>query len=79
MNTIIYKTQWVQVDKEKEYPHGWGFEAPLVEFPADADPAWCSRICQEKLSNEEFRCIGAIPANKKIDGMAMSFEYPKFP
>jgi hypothetical protein len=57
----IYLTQWTAVDPNKEYPHGWGFQPPLVEFPSDADTVWCVKTCMEVLSNEEFRCIGATP------------------
>lgn len=60
---VIYQTQWVARDKEKEYPHGWGFTPPLVEFPQDWDPAVCIRECAV-LSDPEFECIGAtaVPA-----------------
>lgn len=63
---IVYLTQWVAKNKQKEYPHGWGFEAPIVEFPQDMDAADASRHCKE-LSNEEFECIGAT-AREIIDG-----------
>lgn len=36
---IIYETKWVAKDKLKDYPHGWGFDAPFVEYPQDMDPA----------------------------------------
>ena len=72
---IVYETQWVARDDQKEYPHGWGFTAPLVEFPQDADPAWCGEMCRKHLSNEEFECIGATPRGV-INGQ-FSFEYPK--
>ena len=61
MKKVIYETQWVVKDSSKEYPHGWGFTAPLVEFPQDADPVWCAEICRKELSNDEFECINAIP------------------
>lgn len=70
---IVYETQWIAKDNQKEYPHGWGFTAPLVEFPQKADPAWCAEICRQKLSNEEFECIGATP-RKLIDDIL--FDYP---
>lgn len=57
----IYETKWAPRDIQKEYPHGWGFIAPLVEFPQDTDPVWCAEMCRKYLSNEEFECIGAIP------------------
>lgn len=63
---IVYITQWVAKDANKEYPHGWGFEAPIVEFSQDRDPAEIIKHCAE-LSNEEFECIGATP-RQIIDG-----------
>jgi len=72
---IIYETQWVARDSQKEYPHGWGFTAPLVEFPQDADVSWCVQMCMNHLSNEEFECIGAIP--RGVISGNFSFEYPK--
>lgn len=72
---IVYETQWVATDSTKEYPHGWGFTAPLVEFPQDADPAWCAEMCRKNLSNDEFSCIGATPRGV-LDGN-FSFIYPK--
>ena len=70
----IYKTQWVAVDTNKKYPHGWGFEAPLVEFPDDADPVWCAKICVEVLSNDEFTCINATHQKLLTN---IHFSYPK--
>lgn len=58
---VVYETQWVARDSQKKYPHGWGFVAPLVEFSQEADPAWCAQQCREKLSDDEFECIGATP------------------
>jgi len=75
METIIYETQWVARDRNKEYPHGWGFIAPLVEFPKDADPAWCGKMCRIHLGDEEFECIGAIPKHT-IRGL-FYLDYPK--
>ncbi len=74
-NKIVYETLWSAKDSKKEYPHGWGFTPLLVEFPKDADPAWCGEMCRLHLSNEEFECYGAVP-RKVIDGN-FSFEYPK--
>ena len=73
MNTI-YETQWIAKDKTKQYPHGFGFVAPLVEFPSDADPVWCAEICRKNLSNDEFECINAV-AKKVIRNIHC--EYPK--
>lgn len=67
---VVYLTQWAAKDSKKEYPHGWGFEAPIVEFDQSLDPAEVSKICREQLSNDEFDCIGATP-RELIDG---SFE-----
>lgn len=58
---VIYKTQFVALDEKKEYPHGWGFEPPLVEFPKHITTREAFDICQRELSNDEFKCIGAIP------------------
>ena len=58
---VVYETQWVARNKEKEYPHGWGFDAPIVMFSQDQDPVWCADYCKRYLSDEEFECIGAIP------------------
>ncbi len=60
-NKVVFETQWIAVDSKKEYPHGWGFVAPLVEFPQDKDPVECSKTCMKELSNDEFECTGAIP------------------
>jgi hypothetical protein len=57
---VVYLTQWVAKDRTKEYPHGYGFIAPVVEFPMDMDAAECVEACRE-LSNDEFECIGATP------------------
>ena len=57
---VVYETQWAAKDIEKKYPHGWGFESPLVEFPRDTDPVKCADICRKELSNDEFECIGVI-------------------
>ena len=69
---IVYETLWLAKDKTKEYPHGWGFDSPLVEFPQDADPAWVIQMCM-KFSNEEFECYGVMP--KRL--ISFEFEYPK--
>lgn len=58
---VIYETKWRQKNPLTEYPHGWGFDAPLVIFSEDADPAWCNDYCKRYLSNDEFECIGATP------------------
>lgn len=58
---VIYETKWAARDKNKEYPHGWGFDAPLVMFSHDSDPVWCADYCKRYLSDEEFECIGVIP------------------
>lgn len=71
---VIYETMWVARDEKKEYPHGWGFDAPFVEFPQDADPAWCVEMCKRNLSNEEFECIGAT-VSSLLDGVQM-LNYP---
>lgn len=63
---VVYLTQWLAKDKNKEYPHGFGFEAPIVEFPQDMDAAEASKYCME-LFNPEFECIGAT-ARELIDG-----------
>lgn len=63
---IVYITQWVARNPQKEYPHGWGFEPPVVEFNQNIDPAEASKHCQE-LSTDEFECIGGIP-REIIDG-----------
>lgn len=63
---VVYETQWKAVNPDKEYPHGWGFQAPLVEFSQDADPAYCIELCKS-LSNDEFICYGAVP-RPKISG-----------
>ena len=60
-NKVVYETKWVARDKSREYPHGWGFDAPLVEFAQDVDVAIVGKICREELSNAEFECIGVIP------------------
>lgn len=73
---IVYETQWIARDSEKKYEHGWGFTPVLVEFPQDADPAWCAQMCMINLSNEEFECIGATP-RKLINGCAIALNYPK--
>lgn len=65
---VVYITEWIARDSKKEYPHGWGFEPPIVQFPNDADPAWVGEICRQNLSNDEFECIGAIP-RLLMDGM----------
>ena len=75
-NEIVYDTEWIATDSKKEYPHGWGFIAPLVKFPQDADPAWCSQMCMKHLTNREFECIGAVP-RKVINGTLLLIEYPK--
>lgn len=72
---IVYETQWTAVDPTKEYPHGYGFTAPIVEFPEGADPAWCGEMCRQHLSNEEFECIGAFPRSV-LDG-SFALDYPK--
>lgn len=72
---IIYQTQWVAKDENKVYEHGWGFTPPLVEFPQDADPAWCAEICRIYLSGDEFECLGAIPI-AVYDGISL-MNYPK--
>lgn len=64
MGKVIYETQWVAKDSNKEYPHGWGFTPPLVEFEQGVDPVWCVEVCRKELSNDEFECINAIP--KKV-------------
>lgn len=58
---VIYETKWVQRNKDKEYPHGWEFDAPLVIFSPNSDPTWCNDYCKRYLSDEEFECIGAVP------------------
>ena len=63
---VVYLTQWAAKDSNKEYPHGWGFEPPIVEFPQNMDAADVSRHVKE-LSNDEFECIGAT-AREFIDG-----------
>lgn len=63
---VVYLTQWVAKDKNKEYPHGWGFEPPLVEFSQDMDAAEAAKHCRE-LSNDEFECTWATP-KELIDG-----------
>jgi len=75
-NKIVYQTLWVATDPRKEYPHGWGFDPPLVEFPQDADPAWCAEMCRKHLTNEEFKCYGATV--KGVINGNFAFEYPKF-
>ena len=67
---IVYETQWSPVDKNKEYPHGYGFMPILVEFPQDADVVECANACK-KLSNEEFTCYGAVP-RAMIDGSCIN-------
>jgi hypothetical protein len=72
---VIYETLWTTAPgNTKEYPHGWGFDAPLVYFPQDADPAWCGQMCMKHLSNEEFTCYGAVP--KTLLNGNFAFEYP---
>jgi len=58
---VVYETKWIAKDTTKEYPHGWGFDAPIVEAPQDMDPADIAKWCRENLSNEEFECIYVIP------------------
>ena len=74
-NKIVYQTEWVATDPNKEYPDGWGFDAPLVEFPDDADPAWCGEMCRKYLTNKDFECYGATP--KKVINGNFAFKYPK--
>jgi hypothetical protein len=59
-NKIIYETHWATRDYVKEYPHGWGFMPPFVEFDQKLDSSECSKKCKE-LSNDEFICYGATP------------------
>jgi hypothetical protein len=65
---VVYLTHWTVRDKNKEYPHGYGFDEPIVEFPQDKDPAWVAKVCRENLSNDEFECYGVTPA-PLLDGM----------
>ncbi len=58
---VVYETKWRQKNPLTEYPHGWGFDAPLIMFDQDSDPVWCNDYCKRYLSDEEFECIGAIP------------------
>ena len=58
---VIFETKWAARDKDKEYPHGWGFMPPFVIFPQDMDVAASIGKCRAALSNEEFECISAIP------------------
>lgn len=74
---IVYETQWVQTDFEKKYPHGWGFIPMLVEFPQDADPAWCAEMCRRHLTTEEFECIGAAPRPLVVGIGPGVVDYPK--
>lgn len=71
---IVYETLWVPRNLEKDYPHGWGFSPPLIEFPENADPAYVGRMCT-KLSSAEFECIGATP-KKLLNGDAL-LELPR--
>jgi len=72
---IVWELKFIQADKEKEYPHGWGFTPPLVKFPEDADTAWIGEQCRELYSNDEFICINAIP--KKVHTWLSTIDYPR--
>lgn len=63
---VVYITHWVAADPNKEYPHGWGFEPPIVEFPLDMDAAEVAKWCRE-LNQPGFLCIGAT-ARELVDG-----------
>lgn len=64
---VAYMTQWIARDRNKPYPHGWGFIAPIVEFNQDRDSTVVGLMCMEVLSNKEFECIGVVPV-PLIDG-----------
>ena len=57
---VIYQTQWTPRDKDKQYPNGAGFEAPLLIAPSNVDFDELTEKCK-MLSTDEWECTCAIP------------------
>lgn len=73
--TIGYQLQYVQKDKTKEYPHGWGWTPPHVVSAQEMDNAELVEVGTnliDKKLREEFECIGGVPVEIFIDKRFMA-------